>query len=225
LIEACGEHCVAVKPQLACYERLGAAGWEALAATMADAGAAGLLTVADGKRGDVPHTASVYAEAMIALGADAFTANPLPGGDSLDALIEVADSAGAGVFVLTRMSNPGAADFFDASVGDGTLADAIAAAVAARAPSLRGETGLSGLGAVVGATAPEHLERLREAMPDSVILVPGVGAQGGRPDDLGPAVGAGPASVLFPVSRGIAAAGDPADAAARLRAELWAVSA
>jgi orotidine-5'-phosphate decarboxylase len=80
------------------------------------------------------------------------------------------------------------------------------------------------MGAVVGATEPRHLARLRELMPDSIFLVPGVGAQGGSAEELGPAFSAHPASVLVPVSRGIAQAEDPGAAAAALRDQLWPVS-
>ena len=80
------------------------------------------------------------------------------------------------------------------------------------------------MGAVVGATEPEHIGRLRELMPHSVFLVPGVGAQGGKPDLLGPAFTAGPASALVAASRGIAADPDPAAAAARLRDAVWDIS-
>jgi orotidine-5'-phosphate decarboxylase len=89
---------------------------------------------------------------------------------------------------------------------------------------LLGGEGLSGMGAVVGATEPRHLARLRELMPRSIFLVPGVGAQGGRPESLGAAFGAGPASALVAASRGIAADPDPAAAAERLRAATWDVS-
>jgi orotidine-5'-phosphate decarboxylase len=75
---------------------------------------------------------------------------------------------------------------------------------------------------VVGATEPRHLSRLRELMPRSIFLIPGVGAQGGRAADLGPAFGPHPASVLVTASRSIAGAPDPAAAASELRAELWA---
>ena len=85
-----------------------------------------------------------------------------------------------------------------------------------------GECGLSGVGAVVGATEPRHLSRLRELMPRSIFLVPGVGAQGGRAADLGPAFAEHPASALVTASRSIARAPDPAAAASELRAELWA---
>jgi orotidine-5'-phosphate decarboxylase len=89
---------------------------------------------------------------------------------------------------------------------------------------LAGEGGLSGMGAVVGATAPEHIERLRGLMPRAIFLIPGVGAQGGRPDDLGPAFRPGRAGALVAASRSIAGAEDPAAAAEELRSALWAVS-
>jgi orotidine-5'-phosphate decarboxylase len=197
--------------------------------------AAGLLVVADGKRGDVPNTARAYGQALVGktetpwgtvagLGADAFTANPLLGGDALDPLVEAAAEAGAGVFALVRTSNPGAADLQDLEVDGTPFHERIAALVAQRAPVLAGEDGLSGMGAVVGATAPEHLGRLRELMPDSIFLIPGVGAQGGRPEDLGPALARGhPASILVAVARSIAGAPDPAAAAEDLRATIWAL--
>jgi orotidine-5'-phosphate decarboxylase len=225
LIETTAASCVAVKPQLACFERLGSAGWRALEEVVAAAHEAGLLVVADGKRGDVPHTAAVYAEAIFGtLGADAMTANPLLGADALEPLIEGAQRAGAGVFVLVRTSNPGAADLFDLRVGDAPVHERVAAIVSERASRLAGESGLSGLGAVVGATQPGHFARLRELMPDSVFLVPGIGAQGGDPADLGPAFSGNPASVLVPASRSVAGADDPAAAAAELRERVWAAS-
>jgi orotidine-5'-phosphate decarboxylase len=100
---------VAVKPQLACFERLGAPGWGALEVVCAAAREAGLLVIADGKRGDVPVTAAAYAQALVGetptpwgavagLGADAFTANPLLGRDALEPLLAAAEAAGAGMF-------------------------------------------------------------------------------------------------------------------------------
>jgi orotidine-5'-phosphate decarboxylase len=236
LIERAGPACVAVKPQLACFERLGAPGWRALAEVADAAGRAGLLVIADGKRGDVPVTATAYGQALVGevetpwgavpgLGADAFTANPLLGGDALDPLVDAAAEANAGVFSLVRTSNPGAAELQDAELDGRPLHERLAELVAERAPRLAGEGGLSGMGAVVGATAPEHLGRLRELMPDSIFLVPGVGAQGGRPEDLGPAIASGrPASVLVAAARSIAGADDPAAAAEELRAAVWSLS-
>jgi orotidine-5'-phosphate decarboxylase len=236
LIEIAGPACVAVKPQLACFERLGAPGWRALGEVMAAARGAGLLVVADGKRGDVPVTAAAYAQALVGeaqtpwgpvpgLGADAFTANPLLGGDSLEPLIEAAAERGSGVFSLVRTSNPGAADLQDRQVDGRPLHELLAGLVAEAAPRLAGADGLSGMGAVVGATEPGHLGRMRELMPDSIFLIPGVGAQGGRPEDLEAALASGrPASILVPVSRGIAGADDPAAAAEEIRATLWGLS-
>jgi orotidine-5'-phosphate decarboxylase len=235
LIEQAGPACVAVKPQLACFERLGAPGWTALAEVCRAVQEAGLLVIADGKRGDVPVTAAAYAQALVGetptpwgpvagLGADAFTANPLLGADALEPLLAAAESAGAGVFALVRTSNAGAADVQDLPAPERPLHEHLAALVDAASERLLGEGGLSGMGAVVGATAPEHIERLRELMPRSIFLVPGVGAQGGRPELLGSAFTAGRASALVAASRGIAAAEDPRAAAESLRATVWEVS-
>jgi orotidine-5'-phosphate decarboxylase len=232
LIAAAGPACVAVKLQLACFERLGGPGWEAARSAVADARDAGLLAIADGKRGDVPVTAAAYGQALAGstptpwgdvpgLGADAFTANPLLGGDALEPLIEAADAASAGIFVLVRTSNPGAADLLDLPAPDRPLHERLAELVAARAERLAGETGLSGVGAVVGATEPRYLPRMRELMPSAVFLLPGVGAQGGRPEELAPAWGGHPASALVAASRSIASAEDPAAAAEALRAQVW----
>jgi orotidine-5'-phosphate decarboxylase len=234
LIGRAGAACVAAKLQLACFERLGAPGWAALGRVAAAAREAGLVVIADGKRGDVPVTAAAYAQALVGetptpwgpvagLDADAFTANPLLGEDALEPLVAAAAEAGAGIFVLVRTSNPGAGDLLDLDAGGAPLHERIARLVAERSERLRGERGLSGMGAVVGATEPRYLERLRELMPEAILLVPGVGAQGGRASDLGPAFGDHPASVLVAASRSIASAEDPEAAAEALRAEAWSV--
>jgi len=244
VIDAVAEHCVAVKPQLACFERLGAPGWEALMEVIGAARAAGLLVIADGKRGDIDVSARAYAQAFFGatpspfgsvpgLGVDALTVSPWLGRDSLEPFIASAREAGAGLFVLVRNSNPGAVELQDRELGDGTVSDAVARMVAALGTPGIGESGCSDVGAVVGATAPDHLGRLRELMPNAVFLLPGVGAQGGRIDDLGPVFTLGVASGIISVSRGIVHAhrmsgGDPAAAArreaARLRERAWALS-
>ena len=238
-IVAAGPACVAVKPQLACFERLGAPGWEALEQTVAIARDHGLLVLADGKRGDVPVTASAYAQALVGetpgpfgpvagLGADAFTANPLLGRDALEPLADAAVSAGAGCFVLVRTSNPGAAELQDE--GDPPFHERLARLVHELGESRRGDCGLSAIGAVTGATRPDHLRRLRELMPHAIFLLPGVGAQGGKVEDLGAAFSPHPAAGLVTASRSIVNAhadrgGDPATAAAgaaeELRAAAW----
>ena len=222
LISDAGPACVAVKLQLACFERLGAPGWRTLQAVGSDARRAGLLVIADGKRGDVPHTAVAYGQALVGetptpwgpvagLGADAFTANPLLGADAVDPLIDAAAAAGAGVFVLVRTTNPGAAELQDQPAED-PLHERLAAIVDGAAGRLAGSSGLSGMGAVVGATAPRLIGRLREMMPRAIFLIPGVGAQGGSTQDLGAAFAPGAAAALVAASRGIAGDVDPAAA-------------
>jgi orotidine-5'-phosphate decarboxylase len=183
----------------------------------------------------VPVTAAAYAQALVGetptpwgpvagLGADAFTANPLLGLDALEPLVAAAEAAGAGVFALVRTSNPGAADVEDLPAPERPLHERLAELVAGLAPRLAGAGGLSGMGAVVGATAPERIGRLRELMPGAIFLIPGVGAQGGRPEQLGAAFGPGRAAALVAASRSISADPDPAAAAQRLRAAVWEVS-
>jgi orotidine-5'-phosphate decarboxylase len=238
-IEAAGGACVAVKLQLACFERLGPPGWAALEDAAAAAREQGLLVLADGKRGDVPVTARAYAQALVGhtdgpfgavagLGADAFPANPLLGRDALEPLVDAAAAAGAGCFVLVRTSNPGAAELQDA--GDPPLHEQLARLADELGSALTGDCGLSCVGAVTGATQPGLLARLRELMPRAIFLLPGVGAQGGRVEDLGPAFEPHPAAGLVTASRSIVNAhtqrgGTPAEAAAsaaeELRAAAW----
>ncbi|MGI8462354.1 MAG: orotidine 5'-phosphate decarboxylase / HUMPS family protein, partial [Solirubrobacterales bacterium] len=141
--------------------------------------------------------------------------------------VEAAACPGAGVFALVRTSNPGAADVLDLPAPERPLHEHIAGLIAERADRLAGSgegEGISGMGAVAGATEPGFLARLRELMPAAIILVPGVGAQGGNAADLGPAFSAHPASVLVTASRSIAGADDPGAAAERLRDELASVA-
>jgi orotidine-5'-phosphate decarboxylase len=243
LIDAAGPACVAAKPQLACFERLGFAGALALEAVCAHAKAAGLLVLADGKRGDVPVTASVYAQALTGstpspfgpvpgLGVDCLTANPLLGRDALSPLVDGARRTGAGVFVLVRTSNPGAADLMDLELAQGgPLWERLAALVADLGRT--GRRGLADVGAVTGATAPQHLARMRELMPDAPFLLPGVGAQGGDVSTLAPVFAPGKAAGLVTASRSIAHAHeergeDPPTAARkeaeRLRELAWALA-
>ena len=242
LIDAAGPACVAVKPQLACFERLGAVGRHALEGVVRHAREAGLLVIADGKRGDIDVTARAYAQALFGgmqtpfgevagLGANMATVNPLMGTDAVEPFVTAARAAHGGVLVLVRTSNPGASDVEDLPVtGAGTVWERLAELVDELGRSGVGESGLSDVGAVVGATAPGHLARARELMPHAVFLLPGVGAQGGQVEDLAPAFAPGRAGGLVTVSRSIAGAyrvhgGDPAVAARaeaeRLRATAW----
>ncbi len=245
-IAAAGEQCVAVKLQVACFERLGAPGWAALGDVVEAARAAGLLVIADAKRGDIDVTAAAYGQAFFGstptpfgevpgLGADALTVNPLLGGDSLAPFIAAARSRGAGLFVLARTSNPGAADVQELELRHGgTVSERLAGLIADAGADAVGGAGLSDVGAVVGATAPGRLERMRELMPHAVFLLPGVGAQGGRVEDLAAAFAPGPAGGLIAASRAIVFAhehggGDPESSArteaARLRELAWSLPA
>jgi orotidine-5'-phosphate decarboxylase len=236
-IDAAGPACVAVKPQLACFERLGAPGWLALETTIAHARAHGLLVLADAKRGDIDVSAAAYAQALAGstptpfgavdgLGADAYTVSPYMGLDTLRAL----RTPGAGLFVLVRTSNPGAADVEDLVTEGGERVWERVARLVDGLGQPGPATGLHDVGAVVGATAPEHLVRMRELMPRTSFLLPGIGAQGGRVEDLAPAFAPGRAGGLITASRSIVGAheqqgGEPAEAAhreaERLRARAW----
>ena len=245
LIDATAHACVAVKPQLARFELLGAAGWAVLEAVVEHARGLGLLVIADAKRGDIDVTARAYAGALIGgadspfgrlpgLGADLVTVNPLMGRDTLEPFVLAARESGSGVLVLVRTSNPGAADIEDLRLADsGTVWERLALLVDGLGAAGVGEAGLSDIGAVVGATEPGHLERARELMPAAAFLLPGVGAQGGRVEDLEAAFAPGRAGGLVSASRSIAdahrtAGGEPALAASaeaeRLRESAWELS-
>jgi orotidine-5'-phosphate decarboxylase len=245
LIDATAEACVAVKLQLACFERLGAPGWSVLETVAEHARARGLLVIADGKRGDVPVSASAYAQALIGgietpfgavrgLGADMVTVNPLMGKDALEPFVTAARAACASVLALVRTSNPGAADLEELRLhDDGAVWERVAALVDELGRPGIGQSGLSDVGAVVAATAPRALERARELMQNAVFLLPGVGTQGGRVEDLAPAFAPGRAAGLIAVSRSIAnaheaGAAEPAAAARgeaeRLREAAWVLS-
>ncbi len=246
LIDAAGEACVAVKPQLARFEVLGPPGGSVLRDVAEHARRAGLLIIADGKRGDIDVSAASYAAALTGgvdsphghvpgLEADLATVNPLMGRDAVGPFVDAARAAGGGILVLVRTSNPGAADFQDLELAaGGAVWERIAALVDDLGAPAIGAGGLSDVGAVIGATQPAHLARARELMPHAPFLLPGVGAQGGRVEDLVPAFAPGPAGGLVSASRSISdahrsAGGAPAQAARaeaeRLRELAWAAAA
>lgn len=201
----------AVKPQFAFYEQLGAPGWAALERTCAAARAAGLLVIGDGKRGDIASTAAAYAASAFdpegPLVLDALTVNPWMGFDTLTPFLARCEDGGSGLFVLVRTTNAGSADLQRHGHPSGAMR--VADAVHRAGLELVGESGLSSIGAVVGAQVPhEEVRELRRRMPDAWFLVPGVGAQGATPaeglagvraDGLGSLVVAA-RSVLFPAA-------------------------
>jgi len=198
----------AVKPQFAFYEQLGAPGFAALEETCAMARAAGLLILGDAKRGDISSTAAAYARSVLSpdgpFYCDAVTVNPWMGTDTLDPFIDVCTESGGGIFVLVRTTNPGSP--FLQHHGTPSGADMVADALAEKGTELTGSSGMSSVGAVVGAMAGDEAVHLRQRMPAAWFLVPGVGAQGGaasdavagaRPDGLGCLVNSS-RGVLYP---------------------------
>ena len=221
LAAACEEFCCriidviaplvpAIKPQAAFFEECGPAGLAALANVIRHGREAGVIVIADAKRGDIGSTAEAYARAWLAgadpdaapFAADALTVNPWLGPDTLAPFIEQASRNGAGLYVLVKTSNPQAGAFQDVSgpppgVDNETAqpvyhhvareverlaAESAAAANAAADAADNG--GYGSIGAVVGATWPEQLTELRNLMPHAPLLIPGYGSQGGNSTDV-----------------------------------------
>jgi orotidine-5'-phosphate decarboxylase len=240
IIDAVAPYAAAVKPQVAFFEALGADGWGALEETCAYARDAGLLVIADAKRGDIGSTARAYAAAFVeprgALPplADAVTVSPYLGEDSAEPFLLACRRYGAGVFFLVHTSNAGAADIQDQKLGDGVpVWLRVAHLVNDWGEGLIGAGGLSSVGAVVGATYPRAVGEARRAMPQAILLLPGVGAQGASPADVARAFTSGPASALVNASRSVIFAfrdrdddwrSAAASEAARLAGEIGAAS-
>jgi orotidine-5'-phosphate decarboxylase len=192
--------------------------------------------IADGKRGDIGSTARAYAAAYLEGDeplADALTVNPYLGRESIEPYLAAARRQGAGIFCIVKTSNAGG-DVQDVALSDGRpLWQHVATLVADWGADLIGEHGLSAVGAVVGATHARAVAEARKLMPQAILLLPGVGAQGASPGDLARAFTSGPASALVNAARSVNYAfresGDDYKTAAgaeaaRLRNEIWAVS-
>jgi orotidine-5'-phosphate decarboxylase len=188
IIDAVADTAACVKPQAAFFEQYGGPGWRALGAVVRCAHEHGLPVILDVKRGDIASTGVAYANAAFGgapgfsapatgMAADAVTASPYLGDDSLEPLIARCTD-GKGVFVLTRTSNPGAGLLQERNVDGRPLYLHVADLVARLGAAHIGESGYSDVGAVAGATAPTSLRLVREALPQAFLLVPGYGAQG-----------------------------------------------
>ena len=227
----------AVKPQVAFFEALGSPGVAALEETCRVAREAGLLVIVDAKRGDIASTGAAYARAALhpdgPLAGDALTVAPYMGTDTITPYLDICAEHGRGLFVLVRTTNPGSAAL--QHHGQPRLAEVVADALARHGadPALVGPSGMSSIGAVVGASASDEAVALRARMPGAWFLVPGVGAQGGtagqalagaRADGLG-ALPVASRSVLFgPPSAPEALAGVAAGVASRAQALVAAVA-
>jgi len=197
LIRAVAPAAAAVKPQVAFYEQFGWQGVRAYAETIALAHKAGLIVIGDVKRSDIGTTAEAYASAHLGkLDADAITVNPYLGSDGIKPFTDFC-KLGKGLFVLVKTSNPSSAELQDwprppeagfggqaghtegGQAGEGqTLYRRVAELVETWGEAHRGECGYSAVGAVVGATFPKVATELRQAMPHTIFLLPGYGAQG-----------------------------------------------
>lgn len=189
VIDSVADLAPAVKPQMAFFEVFGGAGVEVFAKLTAHAHARGLFVIDDSKRGDIGSTAQAYAEAHLApdgpIGADFLTVSPFLGTDSLAPFLGAAARYDRGLFILVKTSNPSSHELSGARTEGGeTIRDWLAGVVSEAGRGRIGTCGFSPIGAVVGATYPEEAVHLRRAMPRSLFLVPGFGAQGGRPADI-----------------------------------------
>jgi orotidine-5'-phosphate decarboxylase len=195
-----------VKPQVAFFEAYGAAGFAVLERTIAALRAAGVLVLADAKRGDIGSTMAAYAAAWAGdspLAADAVTASAYLGFGSLRPLLEAAAAHDRGVFVVAASSNPEGATVQRAAFDGRTVSQLIVDQAAVVNRSATGsEPGY--VGVVVGATVFEAPDVSELGGP---VLVPGLGVQGGRPEELGGLGGAAPGQLLPAVAREVLRAG------------------
>jgi orotidine-5'-phosphate decarboxylase len=237
VIDAVAPYAVGVKPQLAFFEALGADGMKSFESVCQYARTAGLIVIADGKRGDIGSTARAYASAYLEGSppvADAMTVNPYLGRDSLEPFLAACRREGAGIFCLVKTSNEGVADIQDLALSDGRpLWQHVARLVAEWGEEVVGDSGLSSVGAVVGATHPRAVGEARRLLPRSILLLPGIGAQGAGPADVARAFTSGPSSALVAASRSVLYAfrtteddwrSAAAQEAARLKSEVWTAS-
>lgn len=212
LVDAAAGRAAIVKPQIAFFEAAGVAGYRALDATIRRARDAGLLVVADVKRGDIGTTGDDYALAWLdrdgPFAADAMTVSPYLGYGALRGTIDVARRNGAGVFVLAATSNPEARVLQTAVLAEGprtgrTVAAGIVLDVADDNRSV-GDQALGDVGLVLGATL--HLDDFgidADAIGTAPVLAPGFGAQGARIEDLRALYGSRAEQVLVSESRGL----------------------
>jgi orotidine-5'-phosphate decarboxylase len=207
VIEAVASVVPVVKPQSAFYEALGADGWPALKRTISVAHAAGLLVLLDVKRSDIGSTAEAYADAVYSasnLDADAVTAVHYCGREGIDPFKRYVHEQGKGLFVLVHTSNPSASETQEILLEDGRpYYEYVTDLVAAWGADCIGQSGYSAVGAVVGATYPEQLARIRSLQPQLPLLIPGFGQQGGTASDVASGLTGAPGGALVAASRSI----------------------
>lgn len=217
LLETTADQIGFIKYQSAFFEALGSTGVSILAESIRAAKKLGHGVILDAKRGDIIGTTTAYARAYLTprekggmsdLEVDCLTINPFLGPETLEPFVDCAKKYGKGLFVLVKTSNPGAGWLQDKEVDATRISDRIARLVAEWAQETIGESGLSPIGAVVGATYPEDGRRLRALMPNSIFLAPGLGPQGGKTESITALNRADGSGVLAPVQRGITKTND-----------------
>ena len=212
VVEAAAGRVPVVKPQVAFFERHGSAGIAALEDVMSAARQAGLLVLADAKRGDIGTTMDAYAAAWLSPGspleADAVTVSPYLGIGALEGTFRLAQESGKGVFVLAATSNPEARALQGADVGDETVAGHVLAEVEAYNAATTGDA-WGDIGLVIGATVDRTAAGLGSGAFEvpTPVLAPGFGAQGARLGDLDRLFGPVAPQVLASASRSILGAG------------------
>lgn len=190
IIDEIHDICPAIKPQAAYYEMYGYEGVKTLYKTIQYAQSKGMFVMTDGKRNDIGATMEAYAAAHLGLtdvcgeeipafGADALTVNGYLGTDGISPLLEKCDNYDKGIFVLVKTSNKSSGELQDLKIGDKTVYAVMGELCEKWGKDHMGKYGYSCVGAVVGATYPEQLAEMREALPHTFFLVPGYGAQGG----------------------------------------------
>jgi len=205
IVEACADVALAVKPQLAFFEARGLEGMRAFVEVLKTARRCGLPTIADAKRGDIGSTSAAYAEAFLGEGdfaCDAMTVNPYLGSDAIEPFLKRVRQ-GRGIFVLVKTSNPSSGEFQDRFAPERPLWEMVAARVHQWGGEMVGASGLSSVGAVVGATYPQQAVRARELMPHTIVLAPGLGAQGASASDAVAAAHRDGSGVIVNASRSV----------------------
>ncbi|MEM1369190.1 MAG: orotidine-5'-phosphate decarboxylase [Cyanobacteria bacterium P01_H01_bin.15] len=196
-----------IKFQSAFFEAFGTDGIATLARSISLAKEMGYCVILDAKRGDIGNTAEAYARAYLTPGVsdlevDCMTVNPFLGPDSLQPFVDCSNNFGKGVFILAKNSNPGAVWLQDQKIESHPVSQRVGGLVDELGKKSIGASGLSCVGAVVGATFPEDGEILRRVMPNAIFLAPGIGAQGGKPEDIDVMSRADGGGIIVPVSRG-----------------------
>ena len=184
----------AVKPQIAMYEQFGIPGLVAYKKTIDYCKSKDLVVIGDIKRGDIGSTSEAYAVGhmgKVQVGSNSFygfdedfaTLAPYMGSDTINPFKKVCQEEKKGLFILVKTSNPSSGEFQDRLIDGRPLYEWVAEKVVEWGSDFMGDS-YSYIGAVVGATYPEMGKVLRKIMPNTYILVPGYGAQGGKAKDL-----------------------------------------